>query len=1673
MTVFRSFFHFLASLATALLLTIACAAQAQSIVNVAQASWNRGGQSFTVNSNTVTLAVTIPPPRLDTFVAVTGGSAALTFAPAQCGGEPIVLPGTGSGPTFTLGANPSASIHGGETMIVRLNSAAGNQNSTQIDDIVLVLTTPAGDRETLVVRETAIDSGEFIGAIATHAVPPSAIQGDCKLGVLANSTVSIAAMLPGSTTPLITQQLSVLADPYGLVFDSESGAPVNGARVTLIDLASGLPAQVFSEDGVTVWPSSMISGQGITDGAGNAWPMLPGEYRFPLVALGNYRLQIEPPTPYTAPSSATPAQLSHLTRPDGGPLQLVPGSYGGTITLASPAPVRVDVPLDPPGVSVGLTKTASRATARPGEAVFYTIEVSNPTGVLKRSVVVTDRPSSQLRLRPDTIRIDGMANPGAVTIAPDGQTLTVALGDIAPGAVRRITYAMSVRANSAPGQALNRADVVDSRGNSASTSLAIRIEADNLAGRMTLIGRITDGGCSVEGEHRGIPGVRLVLEDGSFAITDAEGRYHFDGLVPGTHVVQALTQTLPKGGAFVDCARSTHSAGSATSRFVIGQGGSLVVADFSAVLPEKSVVTSQIKEEIATDREAAGAEIDWFALGDRGDGFVFPDENHNPRAPAVRVVVRHRVGQKVELSLDGKPVDNIASDGTRTAPDRSYAISVWRGIPITGNKADLVAVLRNGDGREAARFVRTVHFASNPARIEMLPAQSKLVADGSTRPVVALRITDRYGRPVHAGIAGDFELDAPYESAEVLDALQQRALSGLDRRSPRWVVRGDDGIAYVELAPTMVSGKLRMRFTFADGETRRSQELETWITPGEQPWTLVGLAEGSVGAQTIADNMERTGRFDSDLGDKGRVALYAKGRVLGRFLLTAAYDSAKQRDDTRLLGAIDPRAYYTVYADGSDRRFDAASRNKLYVRVEAATFYALFGDFETGFNQTQLARYQRTMTGVKGEGHFGAVEVQAFAARSNQARRHDEIQGGGISGPYRLTSRAIIPNSEVVTIEVRDRFRSELAVSRRTLTRFVDYNIDLLAGTITFKEPILSRNETLDPQFIVIDYEIDTDAATGGEVNAGLRATWTGAKGAVRIGASALTDTGSAQGARTDLAAVDLKAKIGANTEVRAEAGVSRREGDTSQAWMVEVEHHDGQLDLLTYARSIDRDYGTGQLGNAEQGRRKFGIDARYNLSDEFALSASAWHDTSLTDAAKRTAAQFGALYRSRSTDARLGVALMRDRLDDGSSANSTVLEGAVTQRLADNRLELSAASSVALGSADSLDLPERHRFGARYSVTSWLKLTGSYEIAQGKDLDARTARAGFELAPWTGARIVTGLGQQDIAEFGKRSFAAFGLSQSLPVTQHLTIDATLDSNRTLSGFDPARLVNPDHPASSGGNLGDGATIAEDFTALTLGATWRRDDWSATLRGEWRDGELADRKGVTAGAIRQLGNGSMLGAGFSWTRADGNGGLGMSEVFDGALAAAYRPADSQLAFLAKLEFRADKVEGAIAGETAGAGRTGLTVTGDAASHRLIASLSTNWSPQGHDDQGQFNQRTEIGLFTAVRHNLDRGQGLELAGTTLLGGVDARFGIGERIEIGGKATVRHNLQDRTTDFAFGPTIGIAPAKDTLLTFGYNVRGFRDRDFSAARTTDKGFFAALRIKFDANSFDFLGL
>lgn len=1631
---------------------------AQVIANTARALWLESGQDREVTSNTVQFAVASNIARIETLRPETGAPLYRDLTPSRCGGADVSL-AAGAPVSVSLGSSAASTVSVGENLYIRIHDPNRNRDGGVIESVVVNVLGSNGDHEVLTIFETGEDTGIFLGAIPTADVPPAPVSGDCRVSVKAGDAVTIEHA-DASLQAVLRTTVNISADPYGLVFDSETGAPVDGVSVTLVDAATGAPAKVFGADGTTPWPSTVISGRPVTDGNGVVHTVASGEYRFPLTALGSYRIVVTPPAPYTAPSTATMAELSNLRRPDGQGLEILPASFGQNLTLSAPALVRVDIPVDRPGEVVGLTMQSSRQTTVAGDQVIHTIKVTNQDHTrIKRGVVLTSRTAAALRIRPGSIWIDGVQVNNGVSLTSDGLGLTIQLDDIAAGGTRTIVYAVTVRSDAAPGTVTSSAEATDRSGASARANVALKIERDVIAGRMTLIGRVAAGSCEQESQRRGIAGVRVMLEDGSYAITDADGRYHFEGVVPGAHVVQVLDHTLPKGGKLIDCGRTTRSAGSANSRFIIGQGGSLAVADFVAELPAVGPASEGNAEAaIASDRSAAGAETDWLGQGDGPNGFQFPAIDHNPRAPAVRVVVRHRKGQAVQLLNDGKPVDGVAFDGTQ-ASATGYAVSVWRGIALSRETTRLTARLVDADGKVAGEFTRDVHFAATPARFELVPERSRLIADGSSRPVLAVRVLDRFGRPVHAGLTGGFTINAPYESAAQLDALQTRQLSGLDRAAPTWLVRGDDGVALIELAPTMVSGALRAEFISTEGTISRRYKLETWVVPGEQQWTLIGLAEGSVGARSVAKNMERAGNFDSDLGENARVAFYAKGRVLGRYLLTMNYDSAKQADDQRLLGAIDPNAYYTVFADGSDRRFDAASRKKLYVRIESRAFNALYGDYVTGFDKTELGRYVRTMTGLKGEATLGGLQVQGFAARSGDMHRRDELQGAGISGPYRLGSRAIVPNSETVVIEVRDRFRSEIVLERRTLVRFIDYDVDLLAGTISFKEPILSRDTLLNPRFIVIDYDIER--ANGGEINAGLRAELGMGEGALRIGSTLITDTSGAAGTRTDLVAVDLRARLAANTEIRAEAAVSRNgSAKNAHAWQVEAEHHDGKVDVLGYIHSTEDGFGVGQMNGAEQGRRKVGVDARYRFSDALAVNLSSWSDSSLVDQSLRRAVELAGTYRTPAAEARLGLTTFADRLGDGTSANSTVVEGAVTRRFLSNRLEVSGAGQIALGKSESIDLPSRYQVGLRYALNPAIKLTGTYEIAEGDAIRARTARAGVEVSPWDGARLLTGLGRQDIAESGKRSFATFGLTQSVPIGGNVMVDATLDSVRTLGSFDPRQLVNPAHPVASGGQLGDSGSLAEDFSAMTLGATWRHDRWSATARGEYRDGSLADRGGVTVGLIRQLGEGSAVGAGLTWTRATAAGGK-TSSVVDAAISAAYRPASSAFAALTKIEYRSDAITGATAGDAGPVGRGALLIDGDAKVRRLIGSVSANWSPGKADG----TQQTEVGVFAAIRHNFDRYEAFDLKGTSVVAGLDLRFGLAPKLEFGGQVTVRRGITDGTTSYAIGPQVGITPVDNMLLSIGYNITGFRDRDFSASRSTSRGLFAAVRMKFDA--------
>ena len=392
-------------------------AQTQTISNTATVQWQAGNSTVVRSSNRIDIAVgTIVPPSLSLSTFQFSGDVnaeRLTVPETICRGTngeiPVKLEGAFAGtPLAPASVERTTRIRAGEPLVVGITSAADNRDSTAVDTMTVVVSTPAGDAETLILRETGANTGYFVGMIRTAAVPPEVVRGDCHLSLRPGDTLSLSTSRENGSL-VASSPVEVLIDPFGIAFDSGDGAPVQDVRITLIDADTNLPAIVFGDDAVSRFPSTLLTGSTVTDASGVIYKFPAGEYRFPFVKPGQYKLLFEPVTPYTGPSKSTPAELANLRRPDGQPFMVVAGSYGGVFILSDPQPVRVDIPLDRPGAALEVRKSASQAVVVPGDGVQYKIIVTNGDAVRATgSITVTDKLPDTMRLSPNTVRYNGI-----------------------------------------------------------------------------------------------------------------------------------------------------------------------------------------------------------------------------------------------------------------------------------------------------------------------------------------------------------------------------------------------------------------------------------------------------------------------------------------------------------------------------------------------------------------------------------------------------------------------------------------------------------------------------------------------------------------------------------------------------------------------------------------------------------------------------------------------------------------------------------------------------------------------------------------------------------------------------------------------------------------------------------------------------------------------------------------------------------------------------------------------------------------------------------------------------------------------------------------------------------------------------------------------------------------
>jgi flagellar motor protein MotB len=512
--------------------------------------------------------------------------------------------------------------------------------------------------------------------------------------------------------------------------------------------------------------------------------------------------------------------------------------------------------------------------------------------------------------------------------------------------------------------------------------------------------------------------------------------------------------------------------------------------------PGRSSADVQRCTDVALDRAAVQFRFDSLGSTPRlsvtAQGITFlpelelEDEEHGPGEPAA--AVRFQMYSNYASFIDRAEIRLFERDASLQSRPLAV-IEVNRDGIAEWHPGDAVAV---APAREFKYVLRAYDGAGN-------------FDETAPRPVWQLPEVDASSeRPVPAGLVADTSLLAGYgESDLAVRNIQLRGGAvnvsgrGVPPQHSVWVagrpVPTDDrgnfiaeeilpaGLHTVEVAvlDEAGNGELFLR----DLEFRRSD----WFYLGIADVTLSNTATSGPARQLQGANAP----FAADSSTDGRLAFYLTGKFNEDLKLTASADTREgpvgelfsnfmSKTPDALFRRIDPEYYYPTFGDDSVVEETAPTMGKFYVRLSQHENHALWGNFQIGYMNNELAQVDRGLYGgnlryqSQAVTSFGEqrMAVDGFAAEPGTVASRDEFRGTGGS-LYFLRRQDILVGSERVRIEVRDK-DSGLVTGVINLRPALDYDIDPLQGRILLSEPLSS---TVDNRLLVRSSGLSGDEA--------------------------------------------------------------------------------------------------------------------------------------------------------------------------------------------------------------------------------------------------------------------------------------------------------------------------------------------------------------------------------------------------------------------------------------------------------------------------------------------------------------------------------------------------------------------------------------------------------------------
>ena len=234
-------------------------------------------------------------------------------------------------------------------------------------------------------------------------------------------------------------------------------------------------------------------------------------------------------------------------------------------------------------------------------------------------------------------------------------------------------------------------------------------------------------------------------------------------------------------------------------------------------------------------------------------------------------------------------------------------------------------------------------------------------------------------------------------------------------------------------------------------------------------------------------------------------------------------------------------------------------------------------------------------------------------------------------------------------------------------------------------------------------------------------------------------------------------------------------------------------------------------------------------------------------------------------------------------------------------------------------------------------------------------------------------------------------------------------------------------------------TQAEAYTSAYLGASYQTENMAGSGRVDTRDSTTGSRLVAVVGGAREITKTLSFSAAARHQEESLTGQPDLVDT-DVRIGAAWRPKGEGLVVLNRLDIGQSNEDGI------------------QERSKIVNNLAIN---------AMLNDQTQLSVYHGIKHVDAEFAGATASGATHLLGAEIRHDVSQKVDIGLQTTWASNNGSNSEVWSFGPSIGFTPEDNIWVSLGYNVSGFDDADFEAAKYRNEGPYIKLRAKFDQHT------